>query len=115
MKKVLTACGCCGCGCNLCLTVEGGRIPGPSRQQRHALAPRAGRATVSHGIPTVLAQPSVRAIENKQDRIAIMASATAYDGLLLKDDLRVWAEVPGVEVHPLPADGGRGRTYRIHQ
>ncbi|MFR1532452.1 MAG: FAD/NAD(P)-binding protein, partial [Bilophila wadsworthia] len=43
----------------------------------------------------------VRAIENKPDfgRIAIMASASTYDGLLLKDDLREWAKVPGVEVH----------------
>lgn len=43
----------------------------------------------------------VRAIENKLDfgRIAIMASASTYDGLLLKDDLREWAKVPGVEVH----------------
>ena len=32
-------------------------------------------------------------------RIAIMASASTYDGLLLKDDLREWAKVPGVEVH----------------
>ena len=42
-----------------------------------------------------------RAIENKPDigRIAIMASASTYDGLLLKDDLREWAKVPGVEVH----------------
>ena len=28
MKKVLTTCGYCGCGCNLYLTVEGGRITG---------------------------------------------------------------------------------------
>ena len=28
-----------------------------------------------------------------------MASASTYDGLLLKDDLREWAKVPGVEVH----------------
>lgn len=43
----------------------------------------------------------VRAIENKPDfgRIAIMASASTYEGLLLKDDLREWAKVPGVEVH----------------
>ena len=43
----------------------------------------------------------VRAIENKLDfgRIAIMASASTYDGLLLRDDLREWAKVPGVEVH----------------
>ena len=26
-----------------------------------------------------------------------MASASTYDGLLLKDDLREWAKVPGVE------------------
>jgi NAD(P)H-flavin reductase/formate hydrogenlyase subunit 6/NADH:ubiquinone oxidoreductase subunit I len=43
----------------------------------------------------------VRAIENKQHfgRIAIMASATSYDGLILKDDLKEWAQIDGVEVH----------------
>ena len=43
----------------------------------------------------------VRAIENKPDfgGIGIMASASTYEGLLLKDDLREWAKVPGVEVH----------------
>lgn len=42
----------------------------------------------------------VRAIENRQDfgRIVVMASATSYEGLLLKDDLENWSAIPGVEV-----------------
>lgn len=43
----------------------------------------------------------VRAIENRHEfgKIAIMASATSYNGLLLKDDLKSWSELPGVQVH----------------
>lgn len=42
----------------------------------------------------------VRAIENRESfgRIVILASATTYDGLIMKDDLERWREIPGVEV-----------------
>ena len=38
MKKVLTTCGYCGCGCNLYLTVEGGRIVGVLPKQDHPVS-----------------------------------------------------------------------------
>lgn len=61
----------------------------------------------------------VRAIENKPDfgRIAIMASASTYDGLLLKDDLREWAKVPGRRgaLLALQAYGSGGCAHRLHQ
>lgn len=43
----------------------------------------------------------IRAIENKEafGRIVIMASATSYNGLLLKEDLKTWSDMPGVEVY----------------
>ncbi len=43
----------------------------------------------------------IRAIENKEafGRIVIMASATSYNGLLLKEDLKSWSQMPGVEVY----------------
>lgn len=43
----------------------------------------------------------IRAIENREafGRIVIMASATSYDGLILKKDLERWKEIPGVEIH----------------
>ena len=41
------------------------------------------------------------AIENRQEfgRIVVMASATTYDGLILKEDLERWKEDADVEVH----------------
>ena len=43
----------------------------------------------------------IRAIENKEafGRIVIMASATSYGGILLKEDLKAWSCMPGVEVY----------------
>ncbi len=43
----------------------------------------------------------IRAIENRQEfgRIVVMASATTYDGLILKEDLERWKEDADVEVH----------------
>ena len=38
MKKVLTTCGYCGCGCNLYLTVEGGRITGVLPKPDHPVS-----------------------------------------------------------------------------
>ena len=66
MKKVLTTCGYCGCGCNLYLTVEGGRITGVLPKPDHPvsqgmLCSKGGRGTASRAIPTVWISPcSVR-------------------------------------------------------
>ena len=42
----------------------------------------------------------IRAIENKHEfgQIVIIASALSYQGLILKDDLKEWASIPGVRV-----------------
>lgn len=42
----------------------------------------------------------IRAIENRSEfgRIAVIASAQSYHGLILKDDLKSWAEAPDVRV-----------------
>ncbi len=44
--------------------------------------------------------PLLRAIENKHDfgDIVILASALTYEELMLKEDLKAWAQVPGVRV-----------------
>lgn len=42
----------------------------------------------------------IRAIENREEfgRIAVIASAQSYHGLILKEDLKQWADVPDVRV-----------------
>ena len=42
----------------------------------------------------------VRLLQEREryGRIAIIASATSYEGIVYKDDLRRWAAVPGVDV-----------------
>ena len=90
MKKVLTTCGYCGCGCNLYLTVEGGRITGVLPKPDHPVSQGmlCSKGWQGHGFarhPDRLDQPLLRQedgtlkgvswSEAYPDKFAMLASA----------------------------------------
>ena len=65
MKKVLTTCGYCGCGCNLYLTVEGGHVTGVLPKPDHPVSQGmlCSKGWQGHGFvrhPDRLDQPLIR-------------------------------------------------------
>ena len=65
MKKILTTCGYCGCGCNFYLTVDGGHITGvlPKTDHPVSLGMLCSKGWQGHGFarhPDRLDQPLIR-------------------------------------------------------
>ena len=89
MKKVLTTCGYCGCGCNLYLTVEGGRITGVLPKPDHPVSQGmlCSKGWQGHGFarhPDRLDQPLLRQEDGTLKASAGWTNIYIYPGYRFK-------------------------------